>query len=74
MNLPVHIAKRYLFSKKSHNAINIISGISIAGVTVVTAAMVIVLSVFNGFEGLVISLYNVFEAPIVITPSAGKTM
>ncbi|MGB0917207.1 MAG: ABC transporter permease [Flavobacteriales bacterium] len=74
MNLPVHIAKRYLFSKKSHNAINIVSGISVAGVAVVTAAMVIVLSVFNGFEGLVISLYNVFEAPIVVTPAEGKTI
>jgi len=74
LNLPVHIAKRYLFSKKSHNAINIISAISVAGVAVVTAAMVIVLSVFNGFEGLVISLYNVFEAPVVIKPAEGKTM
>lgn len=74
MNLPVHIAKHYLFSKKSHNAINIVSGISVAGVAVVTAAMVIVLSVFNGFEGLVISLYNVFEAPIVIKPAEGKTL
>ncbi|MBI1288225.1 MAG: FtsX-like permease family protein [Flavobacteriales bacterium] len=74
MNLPVHIARRYLFSKKSHNAINIVSGISVAGVAVVTAAMVIVLSVFNGFEGLVISLYNVFEAPVVIKPAEGKTM
>ena len=74
MNLPAHIAKRYLFSKKSHNAINIVSGISVAGVAVVTAAMVIVLSVFNGFEGLVISLYNVFEAPIVVSPAQGKTL
>jgi lipoprotein-releasing system permease protein len=74
LNLPVHIAKRYLFSKKSHNAINIVSGISVVGVAVVTAAMVIVLSVFNGFEGLVISLYNVFEAPIVVKPAEGKTL
>lgn len=74
MNLPILIARRYLFSKKSHNAINIVSGISVAGVAVVTAAMVIVLSVFNGFEGLVISLYNVFEAPVVIKPAEGKTL
>ena len=74
MNLSFLIARRYLFSKKSHNAINIISGISVAGVAVVTAAMVIVLSVFNGFEGLVISLYNVFEAPVVIKPAEGKTL
>ncbi|MCB0755224.1 MAG: ABC transporter permease [Flavobacteriales bacterium] len=74
MNLSFLIARRYLFSKKSHNAINIISAISVAGVAVVTAAMVIVLSVFNGFEGLVISLYNVFEAPVVIRPAEGKTL
>jgi lipoprotein-releasing system permease protein len=74
LNLPILIARRYLFSKKSHNAINIVSGISVAGVAVVTAAMVIVLSVFNGFEGLVISLYNVFEAPVVIKPAEGKTL
>lgn len=74
MDLSFHIARRYLFSKKSHNAINVISAISVAGVAVVTAAMVIVLSVFNGFEGLVMSLYNVFEAPVVIRPAEGKTM
>jgi len=74
LNLSFLIARRYLFSKKSHNAINIISAISVAGVAVVTAAMVIVLSVFNGFEGLVISLYNVFEAPVVIKPAEGKTL
>lgn len=74
MNLPFHIARRYLFSKKSHNAINIISGVSMAGVGVVTAAMIIVLSVFNGFEGLVVSLYNSFDPAIRITPSQGKVM
>lgn len=74
MNLPIHIARRYLFSKKSHNAINIISAISVVGVAVVTAAMVIVLSVFNGFEGLVVSLYNISEPPVRITPALGKTM
>jgi lipoprotein-releasing system permease protein len=74
LNLPVHIARRYLFSKKSHNAINIISAISVVGVAVVTAAMVIVLSVFNGFEGLVVSLYNISEPPLRITPALGKTM
>jgi len=74
LNLPFHIARRYLFSKKSHNAINIISAISVVGVAVVTAAMVIVLSVFNGFEGLVVSLYNISEPPVRITPAMGKTM
>jgi lipoprotein-releasing system permease protein len=63
-----------LFSKKSHNAINIISGVSMAGVAVVTAAMIIVLSVFNGFEGLVVSLYNSFDPAIRITPAQGKVM
>lgn len=66
------IGRRYLFSKKSHNAINIITGISVVGVAVVTAAMVIVLSVFNGFEGLVISLYSSFDPPVLITPTKGK--
>jgi lipoprotein-releasing system permease protein len=74
VNLPFHIAKRYLFSKKSHNAINIISGVSMMGVCIVTAAMIIVLSVFNGFEGLVVSLYNSFDPPIKVTPTEGKVM
>lgn len=74
MNLPIHIARRYLFSKKSHNAINIISAISVGGVAVVTAAMIIVLSVFNGFEGLVIALYDISEPPVRITPALGKTI
>jgi lipoprotein-releasing system permease protein len=74
LNLPLHIAKRYLFSKKSHNAINIISAISVGGVAVVTAAMIVVLSVFNGFEGLVISLYDISEPPVRITPALGKTI
>lgn len=74
MNLSAHIARRYLFSKKSHNAINVISAISVVGVAVVTAAMIIVLSVFNGFEGLVISLYDISEPPVRITPALGKTM
>ena len=70
--LAFFIGRRYLFSKKSHNAINIITGISVMGVAVVTAAMVIVLSVFNGFEGLVISLYSSFDPPVLITPAKGK--
>jgi lipoprotein-releasing system permease protein len=74
VNLRLYIAGRYLFSKKSSSAINIISAISVAGVAVVTAAMVIVLSVFNGFEGLVKSLYAVSDPPITITPALGKTM
>lgn len=73
MQLPVYIAKRYLFSKKTHNVINIISIISIVGVCIGTAALVIVLSVFNGFEGLVVSLYNSFDPDIHISVTKGKT-
>jgi lipoprotein releasing system LolC/E family transmembrane protein len=67
-----HIARRYLFSRKSHNVINIISGISAAGVTVVTAALVCVLSVFNGFENLVGTLYSAFDPDLKILPVEGK--
>ena len=73
MNFPFYIAKRYLFSKKSHNIINIISGISIAGVTVGTMALIIVLSVFNGFESLVVSLFNSFNPEIQIVAKYGKS-
>lgn len=73
MNLSLFIAKRYLISKKSHNAINIITAISIAGVTVGTTALIVVLSVFNGFENLVVSLYNSFDSDIEITAKIGKT-
>ena len=55
MNFPFYIARRYLFSKKSHHAINVISFISALGVAVTTAALVCVLSVFNGFQELVAS-------------------
>ncbi len=74
MNLALHIARRYLLSKKSHNAINIISGISVFGIMVVSAALIVVLSVFNGFENLVVSLYNSFDPDIKITPYEGKTI
>ncbi len=73
MNLPFFIAKRYLISKKSHNAINIISGISVAGICIGTMALVIVLSAFNGLSDLVQSLYNSFDADIEITAKQGKT-
>jgi ABC-type lipoprotein release transport system permease subunit len=71
--LPFYIAKRYLFSKKSHNIINIISLISVAGVTIGTAALIIVLSVFNGFEDLVLSLFNTFNPDLKIEVREGKT-
>jgi len=73
MNTPLFIAKRYLFSKKSINAINIISGISMLGVFVGSAALVIILSVFNGFENVVLSMYNTFTPEIIIEPTKGKS-
>src|SRR3990172_11250209 len=73
MNLPLHIAKRYLFSKKSHNVINIISAISVLGVAISTMALIVVLSAFNGLEDLVISLFNSFDPDIKITIKEGKT-
>lgn len=73
MNLPLHIARRYMVSKKSHNIINVISGISVMGITVGTIALIVVLSVFNGFESLVSSLYNSFNPDIEITVIKGKT-
>ena len=73
MNTAFYIAKRYLFSKKSTNAINIISGISTLGVFVGSAALIIILSVFNGFEGLVLSMYSTFTPDIRIEAAVGKT-
>jgi len=73
MNLSLFIAKRYLISKKSHNAINIITFISVAGVCIGTMALVIVLSAFNGISDLVFGLYNTFDPDIKITPREGKT-
>jgi lipoprotein-releasing system permease protein len=73
LNFPFYIARRYLVSKKSHNIINIISGVSVAGVTIGTMALIIVLSVFNGFEKLVVSLFNAFNPDILITAREGKT-
>ncbi len=73
MNFPFFIAKRYIFAKKSRNAINIISGISVLGVAVGTMALIAVLSVFNGFDNLIKALYNSFDPDIKITPIEGKT-
>ena len=69
-----HIAWRYLFSKKGHNAINIVSGISAAAVTVVTAAMVCVLSVMNGFGTLVERLFSEFDPVLLVVPAEGQTL
>ncbi len=72
MNTPLFIAKRYLFSKKSINAINIISGISTFGVLVGTVALVIILSAFNGLEQLILTMYSVFAPELRIEPAEGK--
>lgn len=72
MNFPLFIAKRYLFSKKSNNVINIITRIAITGVAVGSMALITVLSVFNGIEGLVISMFNAFDPQIKILPAQGK--
>lgn len=72
MKLSVYIAKRYLFAKKSRNAINIISAVSVAGVAVGTMALIIILSVFNGLEGMVNRIFNTFDPDLSITASVGK--
>ncbi len=72
MNLPFFIAKRYLISKKKQNIINIISAISVAGIIVGTMALIIVLSVFNGFNGLIATFYSNFDPDLKITPVKGK--
>ncbi|RZF58979.1 FtsX-like permease family protein [Sphingobacterium corticibacterium] len=72
MKLSLFFAKRYLFSKKSVNAINIISGISVVGVLVSSAALVIVLSFYNGMENLILSLYSTFAPELRIEPAKGK--
>ena len=73
MNFPFYIARRYLVSKKSHNIFNIISGISVIGVAIGAMALIIVLSVFNGFDRLVVSLFSSFNPSIQITANHGKT-
>ncbi|MCX6322325.1 MAG: FtsX-like permease family protein [Bacteroidia bacterium] len=73
MKLSLYIAKRYLFAKKSRNAINIISAVSVAGVAVGTMALIIVLSVFNGLETMVNAIFNTFDPDIKITAAEGKT-
>ena len=73
MNFPLFVARRYLFSKKSTHAINIISAISMVGVAVATMALVIVLSVFNGFHDLVATLFTSFDPQIEISPAKGKS-
>jgi lipoprotein-releasing system permease protein len=73
VKLSIYIAKRYLLAKKSRNAINVISAVSVAGVAVGTMALIIILSVFNGLETLVRSIFNTFDPDIKITAAEGKT-
>ena len=73
-NFEPHIAWRYLFAKKGHNAINIVSGISAAAVTVVTAAMICVLSVMNGFGSLVEQMFSEFDPVLLVVPADGQTL
>ena len=73
MNFPFYIARRYLFSKKSTHAINVISGISMGGVAVATMALVVTLSVFNGFHDLVASFFTQMDPQLKVVPVKGKT-
>jgi lipoprotein-releasing system permease protein len=73
MQLSLFMARRYLFSKKSHNLINVISVVSMTGLAIGTAALIIVLSVFNGFEEVISSLYHTFNPDFTITAKRGKT-
>ena len=72
MNFPFYIARRYLFSKKSHNAINVISAISVCGVALATLSLVCTLSVFNGFQDLVTTFFTAFDPQLKITAVRGK--
>jgi lipoprotein-releasing system permease protein len=73
MNFELYVARRYLFSKKSTNVINIISAISVIGVAVATMALVVTLSVFNGFSDMVASFFTAFDPQLKIQPTEGKT-
>lgn len=72
MNLPFYIARRYLFSKKKHNAINIISAVSVCGVALATLALVCTLSVFNGFQDMVAGFFTAFDPELKIIVREGK--
>jgi len=73
LRFPLYIAKRYLISKKRRNVINIISGISIIGVGVGTMALIVIMSIFNGFDDLLKNLYNSFDPDLKITAAEGKS-
>ena len=74
MTLPLKIAWRYLMSKKGHQAVNIISIVAVCGVVVSTAALICVLSVFNGFRGLIMGKLAMLDPEVAITSTAGKTV
>jgi len=73
MNFSFFVAKRYLFSRKSRNIVNVISWISLAGVSIGTMALIIVLSIFNGIDGLIKSMFSSFDPDIKISLAEGKT-
>ncbi len=73
LQLPVYISGRYLFSRKSTNVINIITGIATLGISVGTAALILILTVFNGFEDLINGMMGNFNPDVTITPASGKT-
>ena len=72
--LALNIARRYLLSRKSHSAVNIICGVAIGGVSVAIMAIVVVLSVFNGFASLAEKQMGLFDADLRVEPAAGKTI
>ncbi|MBO4427709.1 MAG: ABC transporter permease [Bacteroidales bacterium] len=72
MRLPLYIAFRYLFARKSHNVINIISAISAVGMTIGTAALILILSVYNGFDGIIKANLNDVDSDLRIVPAQGK--
>lgn len=74
MNLPLAIASRYLLARKSHSAVNVISAISVAGVAVAVAAMVVVLSVFNGFSDLARAHLSVLDPDVIVAPVRGNSI
>ena len=73
MNLSLYIAKRYIFSKKRHQVINIISGVAVAGVALATAAMICTLSVFNGFQAFVAGQFTAMDPEVKIVATEGKS-
>ena len=74
MSLPLRIAWRYLMSKKGHQAVNVISIVAVCGIVVATAALICVLSVFNGFRGLIMGKLAMLDPEVAITATMGKTI